>query len=88
MNANIQVVVDEEEIKKRIKEQVDEVVRQQLLFVDINRLEELTTMKARFLEDRFLNDPRVKIHERRYARKRWWKAKEVIRAIEEITDSW
>src|SRR5690625_6315539 len=62
--------------------------KQQLLLMDINKLTELTFMSARYLEDEILRDPRVRIHERRKRRKRWWLAQPTFKAIDEITAEW
>ena len=45
-------------------------------------------MSIRYLEDEILCDPRVRVHERRKNRKRWWLYEPTIEAIKEITVEW
>lgn len=82
------IQIDEKAVKEYIEEQLQKQVNQQLFLVDINKLSELTCMSIRYLEDEILSDPRVKIHERRKNRKRWWLAEQTFKAIEEIIDEW
>ena len=56
--------------------------------MDINKLAELTCMSFRYQEDEILCDPRVRIHERRKSRKRWWLAQPTFDALIEITNEW
>ena len=41
-------------------------------------------MSERFIEDEFLRDPRIKLHEVKKNRKRWYFYKPTIEAITEI----
>ncbi len=59
-----------------------------MLLVDINKLSEITCMSVRYLEDEILSDPRIRIHERRKSRKRWWLYEPTIEVIKEITAEW
>jgi len=77
-----------EQIRDIIEEELQKQFNQQLLLVDINKLTEITCMSARYLEDEILRDPRVRIHERRKRRKRWWLAQPTFKAIDEITAEW
>ena len=77
-----------EQIRDFIEKELQKQINQQLLLVDINKLSELTCMSARYLEDEILRDPRVRIHERRKRRKRWWLAQPTFEAIDEITAEW
>lgn len=86
--AKVQVDVDQEQIKDYINQQIQESIRPTLLLVDINRLAEITSMSPRYLEDEFLHDPRVKVHERKNKRKRWWLYEPTIKAIKNIVDEW
>lgn len=84
----VDVVPDNEKIQEIINKHIGKNVKQSILFVDINRLEEITSMSKKFLEDEILTDPRVKAHERRKNRKRWWLYEPTIEAIKDITDEW
>lgn len=86
--AEVRVTIDEKAIQEYVQLELKKQVHQQLLLVDIERLSELTSMSARYLEDEFLSDPRVRVHERRKNRKRWWVAKPTFEAILDIVDGW
>src|SRR5699024_12076771 len=79
--ASVKVEIDTKEMKNYIKQQLDKQIQQNLLLVDINKLSELLSMSPRYLEDTLLCDPRVKMHERRKNRKRWWLYEPVVKAI-------
>ncbi len=86
--AQVQVSIDEKAVKEYIEQELQNQINQQLLLVDINKLAELTSMSPRYLEEEILRDPRVRIHERRKNRKRWWLAQPTFKAIDEITSEW
>lgn len=86
--AEVKVNIDESAIKEYVERELQKQIHQQLLLVDINKLAELTSMSIRYLEDEILCDPRVRIHERRKNRKRWWLAQPVFKAITNIIDEW
>lgn len=86
--AQVQVELDQEEIKKYIKEQIDEHMRHEYLFIDINKLAEITSCSKRWLEDELLHDPRIRLCERRKNRKRLYLYPDVIEAIRTISDEW
>lgn len=86
--AEIKVDIDKEAVKDFVEKEIQKQINQQLLLVDINKLSTLTSMSFRYLEDEILCDPRVKMHERRKSRKRWWLAQPTFKAIEEITNEW
>lgn len=86
--AEVSVNIDQKQIKDYIEKELQKQINQQLLLVDINKLAELTSMSVRYLEDEILSDPRVRIHERRKSRKRWWLAQPTFQAIDEITYEW
>ena len=88
VSASVKVEIDTKEMKNYIKQQLDKQIQQNLLLVDINKLSELLSMSPRYLEDTLLCDPRVKMHERRKNRKRWWLYEPVVKAILEIIDEW
>lgn len=84
----VQIDIDEKEVQKYIEEQLQKQVHQQLLLADINKLSEITCMSVRYLEDEILSDPRVRMHERKKNRKRWWIAQPTFEAIKNIVDEW
>lgn len=86
--AEVKVNIDERAIKDFVERELQKQIHQQLLLVDINKLAELTSMSVRYLEDEIVCDPRVRIHERRKRRKRWWLAQPTFKAIEDITFDW
>lgn len=86
--AQVQIEINEQEVRDFIEKQLQKQINQQLLLVDINKLSELTCMSPRYLEEHILTDPRVKLHERRRERKRWWLAQPVLKAIDDITAEW
>lgn len=86
--AQLSVDIDQVQIKEIIEREIQKQINQQLLLVDINKLSEITCMSVRYLEDEILSDPRVKIHERKKSRKRWWLYEPTIKAIINILDEW
>lgn len=86
--AEIQIKIDQKQVREFLEKELQKQIHQQLLLVDINKLAELTCMSVRYLEDEILSDPRVKIHERRKNRKRWWLAQPTFKAIDVITAEW
>lgn len=88
MPAQLSVDIDQVQIKEIIEREIQKQINQQLLLVDINKLSEITCMSVRYLEDEILSDPRVKIHERKKSRKRWWLYEPTIKAIINILDEW
>lgn len=86
--AEVKIGIDRIAVKDFIEQELRRQINQQLLLVDINKLSELTCMSIRYLEDEILADPRVRIHERRKQRKRWWLAQPTLKAIEEIVNGW
>lgn len=86
--AQVQIEVDQKQIRDFIEKELQKQINQQLLLVDVNKLAELTCMSVRYLEDEILTDPRVRIHERRKNRKRWWLAEPTFKAIDTITAEW
>ncbi|WP_216855590.1 hypothetical protein [Paenibacillus qinlingensis] len=84
----INIEIDEKAIASYVERELQKQINQQLLFVDINKISELTSMSIRYLEDEISPDPRVKMYERKKNRKRWWLAQPALKAIEEIVNSW
>ncbi|MGN8647924.1 hypothetical protein ACTNEO_05215 [Gracilibacillus sp. HCP3S3_G5_1] len=87
-SAEVSININEQSVKEFIEQELSKQVHQQLLFVDIKKLSEITCMSQRFLEEEILHDPRIRIHERRKNRKRWWVAQPTFQAIEEIVSEW
>lgn len=86
--SKVSIQIDAKAVKDFIEEKLQKQINQQLLLVDVNKLSELTCMSVRYLEDEILCDPRVRIHERRKNRKRWWLAQPTFKAIDDITSEW
>src|SRR5699024_8402211 len=86
--AQVNIEVDEHQVREFIEQELKKQIHQNLLLVDINKLSEITCMSVRYLEDEILSDPRVKIHERKKSRKRWWLYEPTIKAIVNILDEW
>jgi len=86
--AKINIEIDEKAVACFIERELQKQINQQLLLIDINKLSELTSMSIRYLEGEILIDPRVRIHERKKNRKRWWLAQPTLKAIEEIVNTW
>lgn len=86
--AEVTVNINRQAVRNFIEKELQKQINQQLLLVDINKLSELTSMSIRYLEDEFLQDPRVKIYERKKNRKRWWLAEPTFKAIEQIVNNW
>src|SRR5699024_9195928 len=84
--SQIKVDLNKEEIQKYIKEQLEDQLWQEYLFVDINKLVQLTSCSKRWLEEELLGDPRVRLCERRKNRKGLWLYPDVIEAIKEIEE--
>ena len=86
--AQVQIEINEQEVRDFIEKELQKKINQQLLLVDINKLSELTSMSPRFLEEHIISDPRVKLHERRRDRKRWWIYEPTMKAIISIINGW
>ncbi|PUB12225.1 hypothetical protein [Paenisporosarcina sp. OV554] len=84
----VHVQLDEKAIRNYIQQQIDQQIHDTLLMVDLEKLVVITSMSKRFLEDEILSDPRMRLIERRKARKRWWLYKPAIEVIQEITENW
>lgn len=82
--AAIKIEVDENLIKEQLEKRVNEIVDNSLLLIDVKGLAKRLSMSERFIEDEFLQDPRVRLHEVKKNRKRWYFYKPTIEAITEI----
>ncbi|WP_368652400.1 hypothetical protein AB4Y30_11615 [Ornithinibacillus sp. 4-3] len=84
----IKISLDEKSIRDHIEKELNKQIHQQLILVDINKLSEVTCMSDRYLEEEILHDPRVRMHEIRKVRKRWWIAQPTFKAIVDIVSEW
>ncbi|MEK4128536.1 hypothetical protein NYE67_02590 [Solibacillus sp. FSL W8-0474] len=82
--AAIKIEVDEKLIKDQLEKRVNEIVDDSLLLIDVKGLAKKLSMSERFIEDEFLQDPRVRLHEVKKSRKRWYFYKPTMEAITEI----
>ncbi|WP_153464806.1 hypothetical protein [Sediminibacillus terrae] len=86
--AEVKVEINEEEIKQQIVQRLDDMIRESLIMIDVETLAKKMCMSKRFLEENFLHDPRMKLIERRKARKRFWFYQEAVEVITEIMNDW
>ena len=87
--AEIRIEVDEKMIREQFEKRVNEIVDSSLLLIDVKGLAKKLSMSERFIEEEFLHDPRIKLHEVKKNRKRWYFYKPTIEAITEIlTTEW
>ncbi len=87
-SAEINISVDENALREFINKELSKRINQQLILVDVNKLAEVTCMSVRYLEDEILHDPRIRVHEVRKNRKRWWIAQPTFKAIVDIVSGW
>lgn len=86
---NVEINIDEQEVRKLINAKLDEAIRQLLFTWDISEMAKRTCMSKSFLENEFLDDPRMKLLERRKDKgKQFWFYGESLVVIREIMDSW
>ncbi|WP_368900569.1 hypothetical protein [Oceanobacillus oncorhynchi] len=84
----VSISINEQELREYIDKELSKQINQQMVLVDINKLAEVTCMSIRYLEDEILHHPRVRLHEVRKNRKRWWVAQPVFKAIVDIVSDW
>ncbi|WP_231735244.1 hypothetical protein [Gracilibacillus massiliensis] len=82
--AQIDVSVNEDEIKEQITQRIEEMIRDSLLMIDVDTLAKKLCMSKRFLEEEILQDVRMKAIERKKSRKRFYFYDEVIPVVKEI----
>lgn len=86
---NVEVSVNEEEIRKQVNERLDASIQQALFTWDIEQMAKRTCMSKSFLENEFLHDPRMKLLERRKEKgKRYWFYEESLIVMRQIMDEW
>lgn len=89
MFAELQVNIDEVEIKKLINQKIDDAIRVELIFWDIDQMTKRLCMGKTFLETEFLQHPNMKLLERRKGKgKRFWPYQKSVEVIQEIMDEW
>jgi len=86
--AEVNISFDEQALKEYIDKELNKQIHQQLVLADINKLAEVTCMSVKYLEDELLHDPRIRVHEVRKKRKRWWIAQPTFKAIVDIVSEW
>lgn len=87
--AEININVNQDEIKKYLDEKLDGTIQDVLFTWDIEAMAKRTCMSKSFLENEFLRDPRMKLIERRKEKgKRFWFYEESKRIMKEIMDEW
>lgn len=84
----IKVDIDPDVVAHLISKRLDEELKAQIHWVDIERLEQMTSMNYRFLHDNFLKHPSVRQFERTKSRKKYFKYPEVMEAINELMEKW
>ncbi|WP_241210319.1 hypothetical protein [Bacillus vallismortis] len=86
---DLEIAVDQTEIRDYINKQLDQVIQQSLFTWDIETMSKKTCMSKSFLENEFLRDPRMKLLERRKEKgKRFWFYEESRQVMKEIMDEW
>ncbi|UNT55115.1 hypothetical protein [Lysinibacillus capsici] len=86
--ANIEVNLDKQAIKQYIEKRLEEEVREAFFLIDLKKMSALLCMSERYIQDELLHDPRIRMLEVRRNRKRWWKYKPLLQAIEEVISEW
>nr|GGG85095.1 hypothetical protein GCM10011398_33570 [Virgibacillus oceani] len=86
--ANVNIELDADSIKKYVQQKIDEQVSENLFLVDVDTLSKKCSMSRRFLEEEFLKDPRFKLIEKSKVRKRFYYWEEAKKVIEEIIEGW
>ncbi len=87
--AQVQVVVDQEEIKRQISEKLDETYREVMFTWDVDEMVKRTCMSKSFLEEEFLSDPRMRLLQRQKPRgKRFWFYEPSLEVMKEIMSEW
>ncbi|WP_404427272.1 hypothetical protein LG296_01510 [Ureibacillus chungkukjangi] len=78
--------ITKEKLEHHAEELMQEAIKTKTLFVDLEKLKQLTSFERDFLEKHILNDPRVRKFQRRRGprSKRVWLYEPTIRAIQEI----
>ncbi len=87
--AEVKVNVNQSEIKAYINQKLEETLREALFTWDLDQMSKRTCMSKSFLENEFLQDPRMRLLERRKEKgKRFWFYEESKQVMKEIMDEW
>ncbi|WP_121603811.1 hypothetical protein [Virgibacillus sp. Bac332] len=87
--AEVNIDVDQSEIREYIKGKLDETLKKSLFVWDIEEMSKRTCMSKSFLENEFLHDPRMKLLERRKEKgKRFWFYEQSLEVMKEIMNEW
>lgn len=87
--AQVEVVVDQEEIKKQITKKMDETFKEVMFTWDIDEMSKRTCMSKTFLEQEFLSDPRMRLLQRQKPKgKRFWFYQQSLEVMQEIMNEW
>lgn len=87
--AQINIDVNNDEIRKYINKKIDEAIHNSFFVWDIEQMSKQTCMSKSFLENEFLHDPRMKLLERRKEKgKRFWFYEQSLEVMKEIMDEW
>jgi hypothetical protein len=87
--ANINIDINEAEIRDYINSKLDEEIHSFLFTWDLDQMVARTCMSKSFLENEILSDPRMKLIERRKERgKRYWFYEESLNVIRQIMNEW
>lgn len=87
--AEIQVNVNQTEIRSYINQKLEEQLKEALFTWDLDQMSKRTCMSKSFLENEFLQDPRMRLLERRKEKgKRFWFYEESKQVMKEIMNEW
>ncbi|MER2057333.1 MAG: hypothetical protein ABTA16_00835 [Niallia sp.] len=87
--ADVQVNVNQSEIRSYINQKLEEQLKEALFTWDLDQMSKRTCMSKSFLENEFLQDPRMRLLERRKEKgKRFWFYEESKQVMKQIMDEW
>ncbi|MED4206564.1 hypothetical protein [Neobacillus mesonae] len=87
--AEIKVNVNQSEILSYINQKLEEQLKEVLFTWDLDQMSKRTCMSKSFLENEFLQDPRMRLLERRKEKgKRFWFYEQSLNVMKEIMDEW
>ncbi|KLV25699.1 hypothetical protein ABW02_15110 [Niallia circulans] len=87
--AEINVSVNQAEIRDYINQKIEEQLKESLFTWDLDQMSKRTCMSKTFLENEFLHDPRMRLLERRKEKgKRFWFYEQSLEVMKEIMDEW
>lgn len=86
--SKIEIQIDEKAIQKQFEQKIEDTLRNQMWFVTVEQISQLTGMSKRFLEENVLCHPYMKAIERKKSRKRFYLASEALNVLDEITREW